>query len=77
MLIPFPPVRPDYGEARELLRLLQFGRDTVWVLIVAVVLLTAFTFLAVGFIPLAGLLTGAALSLSLCRYGPSWWPGRR
>jgi hypothetical protein len=71
------PAPDRFGEARELLRLVEMGRPSVWVLCLAVLALLAVSLLAAGVFPLAGLLTGAVLSLALCHYGPSWWPGRR
>lgn len=65
------------GEARELLRLVELGRSNVWAVAAAALLLLAACAFVAGVGPVAGLLIGVSVSLSLCHYGPHWWPGRR
>lgn len=71
------PVPPDLREARELLRIVELSRYSMWTVAIIALVVLAVTSLMVAAYPLAGLSIGAAVSLSLCRYGPSWWPGRR
>lgn len=65
------------GEARQVIHLVEMGRPFLWPAVTAVLLMLGLAMVAVGAYPMAGLLLGAATSLALCRYGPSWWPGRR
>lgn len=78
MLNVVPPLAPDrFGEARELLHLVESGRSSLWVAAIAPLLLLAVGLLVAGCPPLAGLVIGAATTLALVHYGPTWWPGRR
>ena len=65
------------ADARELLRMVEIGRPTMWTLTLTVLALLAAALLLTGVAWAAGLTIGAAVSLSLHRNGPSWWPGRR
>jgi hypothetical protein len=80
VLRPVPELRRehfDFDEARELLRLVEIGRPTMWTSSLCVLVLLAVVLLAAGVAWAAGLTVGVAVSLSLHRNGPHWWPGRR
>lgn len=80
VLRPVPELRRehfDFDEARELLRLVEIGRPTMWTSSLCVLVLLAFVLLAVGVVWAGSFLTGGAIALTLSRYGPRWWPGRR
>jgi hypothetical protein len=65
------------AEARELLRLVEFGRPALWVLCELLLLpLLGVGLLLVG-LYLGYAVIGGAVALGLSRYGPCWWPGKR
>lgn len=74
MLSLVPP--PDYAEARTLLLVSSWQWQWRWVALLLALPTGGMVLLAAG-LHWGGLLVGTSVALTLSRYGPTWWPGRR
>lgn len=66
-----------FPDARHLLYVGELSRASQALGLALLLLLLTLSLAAAGHGEATGLLIGAVVSLSLSRYGPRWWPGKR